>query len=183
MVDMMAEVVAGVRKALPKVPIGIEPNAIPRRDLERLKTSGADELKVNVQAASKRVFDIVCPRLEREDILRCLRDGVEVFGRGRVASNVIIGLGETDDEVLDCIKELAEMGVVANLRALRVNDANARNLEGALGSAVGVRDPTRIERLVRAQKTIFEKAGLSPRGFRTMCHRCACCDLTVGVDL
>lgn len=182
MVDLMIDVVAGVRYALPIIPIGIEPNAVSREALEMLKAAGADELKVNVQTATVKIFKKVCPRLDRADILRCLRDGVEVFGPGNVASNVIIGLGETDTQVLKCVKDLAAMGIVANIRALRVNDANIKKLEKALGKKVGVKDPERLIRLMNEQAKIFAKRGLDPRFFRTMCHRCACCDLTVGRD-
>ena len=182
MTALMIEVVSGVRDALPQIPIGVEPNAVSREALEMLKAAGADELKVNVQTAKARTFKKVCPRLVRAEILRCLRNGVEVFGAGNVASNVIIGLGETDKDVLRCVKDLAAMGVVANLRALRVNDANIKKLEKALGKKVGVKDPERLLRLMSAQAKILVKYALDPRAFRTMCHRCACCDLTVGTD-
>jgi hypothetical protein len=182
MADLMIDVVTGVRDALPKIPIGVEPNAVPREALEMLKAAGADELKVNVQTATARTFKKVCPRLDRADILRCLRDGVEVFGAGNVASNVIIGLGETDKEVIHCVKDLAKMGVVANIRAIRVNNTNIKKLEKALGKKVGVKDPERLIFLMKEQAKILDKYSLDPRIFRTMCHRCACCDLTLGQD-
>ena len=96
---------------------------------------------------------------------------------------MIIGFGETDEEVLDCVRELASMGVVANIRAIRVNEVNRAQLEKNLGSKIGIRDPKRVAQLVKAQKAIFKKYGLRPELFQTMCHRCACCDLTVGRDL
>jgi len=183
MVEMMVDVVAGVREAMPGIPIGVEPNAVSLEALEMLRAAGADELKVNVQTATAKAFTKVCPGLDRDEVFRCLRDSVEVFGPGNVCSNIIIGLGETDRQVLTCVERLAKMGVVANLRALRINVQNARRLEKVIGTKVGVKEPGRLERLVKAQKAIFKKHQLIPETFRTMCHRCACCDLTVGVDL
>jgi len=183
MVERMIAVVAGVREALPHIPIGIEPNAVPLEALEMLRAAGADELKVNVQTATPKAFAIMCPRLDRKDIFRCLRQGVDVFGPGNVCSNIIIGLGETDGQVLKLVERLAKMGVVANIRALRINDSNVRRLEKTLGKKVGIKDPSRIEKLVVSQQKIFKRHGLDPRAFRTMCHRCACCDLTIGADL
>jgi lipoate synthase len=182
MTDLMIDVVAGVRTALPQIPIGIEPNAVSREALEMLKAAGADELKINVQTATARTFKKVCPHLDRADIMRCLSDGVEVFGPGNVASNVILGLGETDKEILRCVKDLAKKGVVANLRALRVNDANIKKLEKALGKKVGVKDPQKLIFFMNELAKILAKYNLDPRSFKTMCHRCACCDLTVGTD-
>ena len=41
---------------------------------------------------------------------RVLKKSVELFGRGHVFSNVILGLGETDEEMEACILELTTLG-------------------------------------------------------------------------
>jgi biotin synthase-like enzyme len=179
MLERMVEVVEGVRKGLPEVPIGVEPNAVPREGLERLKAAGADELKVNVQAANPVIFRKVCPGLDWDDIIRCLKEGVEVFGRNKVSSNIIIGLGENEDDIVRTLLALARMGVAANIRVLRINHVNREALEKALGQDIGIKEPERILRLIEAQRIIFEDNGLDPGEFRTMCHRCGCCDLTL----
>ena len=43
---------------------------------------------------------------------------VELFGKNRVFSNVIIGLGETDAEMEACIRKLTSHGVIPVLRPL-----------------------------------------------------------------
>jgi biotin synthase-related radical SAM superfamily protein len=101
---------------------------------------------------------------------------VKVFGKGKVSSNIIIGMGESDRNVIEGVERLAEMGVLATLRPLRLNDLNRREMEAALGHL----EPVSEERLVRLaleQKRILEENGLSTLTFDTMCSACTCCDL------
>lgn len=183
MLDMMVEVVAGLRERLARIPIGVEPNAVDMEGLTRLKEAGADELKVNIQTATPDIFKKVCPGLDRDEIVRSLMAGVKVFGKGPVASNLIVGLGETDEDIIACMEGLVGMGIAVNLRVLRVNQINRGPLEEILGTKVGVQDPERVIGLARTQKDLFQKHGIDPSLFFTMCHRCGCCDVTVGLDI
>jgi hypothetical protein len=65
---------------------------------------------------------------------------------------------------------------VATLRAIRVNELNRADLERALGGAPPV-TADRMLNLAREQKRILRDYGLSPLGFRTMCHACLACDI------
>lgn len=180
-VDEMVAVVKKIRKAV-DAPIGVEPYVIARSDIVRLKDAGANEIKINVQSYDREIFKKVCPGLNYEKILERLSDAVKIFGRGKVASNIIIGLGETDDSILGGSECLAKEGVVATLRALRVTDCNRPSLVGALGEL----KPVTAERLIflaREHKKILKKCGLSTLTFDTMCHACGCCDIVPFVDL
>ena len=60
----------------------------------------------------------MCPGLDYDRLWRVLDRSVELFGRNRVFSNVIIGLGETDAEMEACINRLTSHGVIPVLRPL-----------------------------------------------------------------
>ena len=47
-----------------------------------------------------------------------LQEAVDIFGKNRVFSNVIVGLGESDKTLRQGIDELTEMGVLPVLRAV-----------------------------------------------------------------
>jgi len=176
-VQMMTEVVKDVRAELPDIPIGVEPYLESPDDVERLKRAGATEIKLNLETATPELFETVCPELDRDAIWRCLERSVEVFGRGRVSSNIIFGLGETDEDVLDMATRLARMGVAANLRALRVNAINRTALKSALGKDPYQPDAERMIRLAHVGSRILQVHNISRDGFYTMCHRCRGCDL------
>lgn len=181
-VSRMAGLVARVRKALPSVPIGVEPYATRPDEIETLKDAGADEIKLNIESFDRDIFERVCPDRDYDLILHGINHACEVFGKNRVCSNVIFGLGETDDNVLEGTKVLANMGAVATLRALRRSEHNIASLEEALGPLEPV-SPGRMLSLARRQKKILESYSLTPLKFRTMCNRCLGCDLVPFIDV
>ncbi len=180
--ERMLYVVRNVRNALPDVPIGVEPYVDDLDDIDRLKEAGADEIKLNVESWDREIFKKVCGELDTDWILRTLERAVKVFGRGKVCSNIIYGLGETDENVLDGVEALASMGVVATLRPLRVNELNEAALTDALGE-IPIIAPERMLGLAQEHKRILEKHGLDTRSFKTMCHACTCCDIVPFQDI
>ncbi len=179
----LARLVRSIRRDFPNVPIGVEPYTVGEKDLLLLKRAGATELKLNVQCATPELMERVCPGLDRDGIARNLSAGVRLFGKGRVCSNLLIGLGETDREALRITRELAQKGVAVNLRHLRLNALNRGPLKKALGKEPIPPGARRMLRLASAQKRIFSKNGLDPSSFKTMCHRCTACDIEPFSDI
>lgn len=175
-VRRMASIVKKVRDSLPEVPIGVEPYATRPDEVELLRDSGADEIKLNIESFDRDIFEKICPKRDYDTILHVINHSCEVFGKNRVCSNIIFGLGETDETVLEGTKVLANMGAVATLRALRRNEYNIRGLEECLGPLAPVK-AERMLMLAREQKKILRSYGLSPLRFKTMCHSCLSCDL------
>jgi len=179
----IARLTAAILADFPQAPIGVEPYTVNASDLTALRRAGADELKLNIQCASKGMFERVCPDLDWNGIWRNLGAGVRLFGRGKVCSNVMIGLGETDRDVISAVEKLAAMGVAANIRPLRTGPLNIEALERALGQRPVRHSAARLKMLAAAQKKSFERHGLHPSLFRTMCHRCTACDLEPFKDI
>lgn len=175
-VDRFVEVVSRVRAAYPDMPIGVEPYVSSREHIRMLKDAGADEIKLNLESPRRDVFARVCPDLDFDAVMGLLKDAVEIFGRGRVISNIIYGMGETDADLDVAMERLCSMGVLPGLRALRVNDMNrARLLEaGVRGEQVS---PDRAMRLAEMQKSSMRRHGLTTETSVTMCFACKCCDL------
>lgn len=175
-VDRFVEVVSRVRTAYPDMPIGVEPYVSSREHIRMLKDAGADEIKLNLETPRRDIFERVCPDLDFDSIMGLLRDAADIFGRGRVISNIIYGMGETDADLDVAMERLCSMGVLPGLRALRVNDMNrARLLEaGVRGEQVS---PDRAMRLSEMQKSSMRRHGLTTETSVTMCFACKCCDL------
>lgn len=175
-VERMVDIVKRVRELLPRVPIGVEPYAVHPGQVDALRTAGADEIKLNIESFNPEIFDRVCPDRDYGAILHVINHAGKVFGKNRVCSNIIYGLGETDESVIEGTKVLANMGCVTTLRALRKNEHNIGELERALGPLQPV-TADRMLALAREQKKVLKSYGLSPLKFRTMCHTCLACDI------
>ncbi len=115
----------------------------------------------------------MCPGLDYEQLWRVLDRSVELFGKNRVFSNVIIGIGETDGEMEACIKRLTSHGVIPVLRPLNpvaeLNDAVRPSAE-------------RLKKIFDIHERELARAGLDTREALTMCTNCTGCDLVPGRD-
>lgn len=175
-VERMAGLARRVRALLPDTPIGVEPYATRPDEVEMLLDAGADEIKLNIQTYDQDIFEKVCPDLQYQHIMHAINHACEVFPRNRVSSNIIFGLGETDESVLEGATVLANMGCVATLRALRRDEQNIAHLQDAIGPLPPV-TADRMTHLATEEKKILGKYGLTTLGFKTMCFACLSCDI------
>ena len=182
-IKKMCYITQNVKKKLPDISIGIESCIFSKKEILALKKAGADEIKINLQIPDKDLFKKICPDFDYNNVFNMLKEAVEIFGKGKVTSNIIYGLGESDRAVIKTIEKLAEIDIVPTLRKIRVNEFNRRKLEGALSYKIPETSTTRILKLAQEQKKILEKYGLTTKTFKTMCHKCGCCDIVPFWDL
>jgi len=182
-VEKMIHIVKRVRESLgTSIPIGVEPYVDELQQIDKLKAAGADEIKLNLETWDQDIFRKVCGELDQDWILEALEHSVEIFGRGKVSSNIIVGMGESDENVLDGVERLAKMGVVATLRPLRLNELNRKEMELALGKLEQVSEE-RLLHLAMEHKRILLENGLTTLTFDTMCNACTCCDIVPFKDI
>ena len=103
-------------------PVSLDTCPLTREQMRELKEAGLDRIGIPLDAATPGLFDKVKGSEVRgpfswDDHMEALRGAVEVFGRGRVMSNLIIGIGETEEEAANFIQDLMDMGVQTGLFA------------------------------------------------------------------
>ena len=154
------------------LPIGV--SIYPREKTpDRLKELGVCEVKFNLETATPALFEKMCPGLDYDLIWQVLDRSVELFGKNRVFSNVIVGLGETDAELEACIRKLTAHGVIPVLRPLNP-------VHGLLGTPRPTAE--RLNTVFAMHERALEEAGLKTREALTMCTCCTGCDLVPGKD-
>lgn len=173
----MCYIIKNVKEKLPDIPIGVEPCISNKKEILLLKKAGAEEIKINLQIPDKDLFGKICPDFDYGAIFNMLKESVELFGEGKVTSNIIYGLGESDKTIIESIKKLAEIGVVPTLRKIRTSELTKKKLEKATSYKLSNVPVDRILRIACEHKKILEKHGLTTKTFKTMCHKCGCCDI------
>jgi len=169
--NRVIEVIKRLKKF--ELPIGV--SIYPTEETpERLFDLGVSEVKFNLETATDALFKEICPGPKREEIWDALIRSVEIFGKNRVFSNVILGLGETDSEMEKCITELCENGIIPVIRPLTPS-----------GELENLKRPSakRILEIAEYHKEALKKAGLDTTEALSMCTRCTGCDLVPGRDL
>ncbi len=112
--DTLAREVSRAR-SLTRVPLCISGAVNSLRDAERLFQAGADRITIALDAASPQIYK----RVKGPDFtkrLRLLEECVAKFP-GRFGTHLIAGLGETEEEMLDTIQYMQDMGIAVGLFA------------------------------------------------------------------
>jgi radical SAM protein (TIGR04043 family) len=111
----LAACVRAVHRAVPGLPIQVQ--CEPPADLSviaDLKAAGATAIGIHVESMTDDVRARWMPgkaTVPLDDYRRSWTEAVRVFGRNRVSSYLLIGLGDTADEIATAARELIEMGV------------------------------------------------------------------------
>lgn len=91
-----------------------------KQDLQAVKAAGADRVGIAVDAATPELFEkhrgkgVGGPH-QWEHFWRMLEEAVDVFGPYQVGVHLIVGLGETEQEMIDVIARAHKMGVLTHL--------------------------------------------------------------------
>jgi biotin synthase len=93
----------------------ISPTILNKDDLVQFKNSGADKIGIAVDCATPELFDKIRgkgvngPHKWRR-YWECYREAIDVFGKGNVGVHLIVGLGETEKEMIEIIQYAFDLG-------------------------------------------------------------------------
>jgi biotin synthase len=105
-----------------KLPISIDIFPISESGLKKIRDLGVDYISIPLDGATKDIFNGVKGEgvngpYRWEVHFGALESAVKIFGKRNVGSNIIVGLGETEADVVSLIHRLDNMGVIPILFA------------------------------------------------------------------
>ncbi len=176
--ERIARVVKLIKQELGNrnIPIGVSIYATDDSS-ELLKEAGAVEVKYNIETVDREIFNKVCPGLSFDYIVQSLEHAVDIFGRNHVFSNILIGMGESDETILEGMDMLASKGVIPILRKTNPHPLRAGEI------TIEPITAARLLRLAREQRRILDQYGLDPVQALTGCVPCTGCDITPMIDI
>lgn len=98
----------------------VAPSILKRENLIEFKKAGADRIGVAIDCATPELFaryrgnGVKGPH-QWEKYLNIFQEAVEIFGRGKVGSHLIVGLGETEKEMASMFQKVKRMGGTTHL--------------------------------------------------------------------
>ena len=111
----LLEIIEDIKK-ITNLPVSVDTCPVSKDNMMKMKDAGVERVSIPMDAATEELFNDVKgvniggPYRWRRH-LEAIRLAVEVFGRGMVGSNLIIGLGETEEEAVSLIQTFHDMGV------------------------------------------------------------------------
>ncbi len=122
--NVFKEICAFVKELKTHVTLPISVSCQPHssEDMWLLAEAGIDRIGVALDAATESLFNKVKGNLvsgphKWQDVHKFLRVAIGVFGEGNVSTHLIVGLGETEKEIIYAIQESVDMGVLPALFA------------------------------------------------------------------
>jgi biotin synthase-related radical SAM superfamily protein len=139
----------------------------------RLHEAEATEVKFNLETATLELFTEMCPDMDRDTINVELDEAVKLFGRNHVFTNLIFGLGETNEEMMNAVDELCARGIIPTLRPFSPR-----------GELKGLPRPDfkRFIDLYKHHWSAIVANGLDTGEAKSMCIACTGCDMVPGRD-
>jgi len=104
------------------VPISISCQPLDHKNMEQLADAGVERIGIPLDAATEELFDHVkgCfvggPYVWKSQF-KLLSEAVKVFGKDKVSTHLIVGLGETEREMVETVQRCVDMGVLPALFA------------------------------------------------------------------
>jgi len=105
-----------------KVPLSVSCQPLEKEQMITLAEVGVDRVSIALDAATKELFDEVKGPLAEgpytwETQRKALEEAVQTFGKGRVTTHLIAGLGENEKEIISMIQWCVDLGVYPSLFA------------------------------------------------------------------
>ncbi len=93
----------------------VSPTVVLKGDFKAFRESGADKIGIAIDAATPELFDkfrgtgVNGPH-KWNRYVEMFKEAIRVFGRGNVGSHFIVGLGETEREMVNAIQFVRDIG-------------------------------------------------------------------------
>lgn len=105
-----------------KVPISISCQPLNRENMQRLAEAGTERIGIPLDAATNELFEKVKGRSAGGPYVwkkqfKLMSEATDIFGKGKVSTHLIVGLGETEREMAETIQRCVNMGILPALFA------------------------------------------------------------------
>jgi radical SAM protein (TIGR04043 family) len=134
---------------------------------------GVDDVGLHIESFDQDIRRRVTPgkaALGVETYFAAFEEAVKVFGRGRVSTYVILGLGESEQATLDGCRRAVAVGVYPFVVPLRP-------MLGTFLAKAAPPAPEYMSRMYAAVAAMLRAAGLSSRESSAGCVKCRACSL------
>ncbi|TFG05724.1 MAG: radical SAM protein [Promethearchaeota archaeon] len=117
----LREIIIDVKKVT-NTPISVAIPPMSKEKLKELKIVGVERLGIALDGATEEIFDKVKGKqvngpYKWEKHLKCLDDALDIFSRGFVSTHLIVGMGESQKEMIELIIKLNNKGILPALFA------------------------------------------------------------------
>jgi biotin synthase len=117
-----ASVIASAISSKTSVPISVSCPPMTKREMEQLRLAGVERIGLPLDGATPEVFSKIKGASVKgpyrwETHFKALNDALDIFGVNNVSTHIIVGLGETERDIVEITQKLHDIGVSPSLFA------------------------------------------------------------------
>lgn len=177
-VRYLAKCVKAIKAA---VDIPIQAQFEPPQDLDDmllLREAGVDTVGMHLESLDQTVRERISPgkaTISIERYYEAFERAVEIFGRNQVSSYVIVGLGDSEETIIEGARRMAEIGVYPFVVPLRpIMDTPFEDVVAP--------DPELMKRLYWHIAMNNRRYGINFRNSKAGCTRCGACSGVIAFE-
>jgi biotin synthase len=150
------------------VPISVSCQPLNKSQMRLLAEAGVNRVSVALDAATEELFNkvkgaLTCGPYDWEKQKKTLEEAVQVFGKGSVSTHLIVGLGETERQIIETIQWCVDSAVYPSLFAF--TPISGTTLEGLPQPSIASYRRIQLARhLIVSGKTRFENMNFDGDG-------------------
>lgn len=114
-------IITQIRKVI-SIPISVAIPPMSKEQLKELKSIGVQRVGIALDGSTPEIFDLIKGKgvngpYNWDIHFKSLRDAIEIFAKGFVSTHLIVGLGETQKDILKQIEEVHNLAILPSLFA------------------------------------------------------------------
>ena len=155
-------------KSISDIPVSLSSQPLPKEYMKKLLQAGLERIEVSLDAATEELFDKVKGSgvngpYRWGSQVKALLEAVEVFGRGKVTTHLIAGLGEKERDMAKTIQWCVDKGILPALFAFTpIPGTRLENLTPPMIESYRKIQVARyliVKRIIRYEDLMFNEAG------------------------
>jgi radical SAM protein (TIGR04043 family) len=169
-VNRYVEMLRGIKKENPNLPlhVQIEPVENPSY-IDELKKAGADTIGIHIEILDEEIRKEITPgksHLSRELFEKNWNHALDVFGKNQVETFVLIGFGESIEEIIEEIEKIVSIGVIPFITPVR-SVPGRKDLPKA--------NITDLKKIYMKAAEFMKSMGVNPLEYKAGCVKCGGC--------
>ena len=171
-VNYLTECARAIKAVVPKLAIQVQfepPENL--EDMKLLQEAGAESAGIHLESFNQETRERVTPgkaQISIEYYFETFKYAVDIWGANQVSTYIIVGLGDSEESIVEGCRQIAEIGVYPFVVPLRP-------IMGTPFDNVPAPDPQLMERIYRQVAKNNREYGLSFRNSKAGCARCGAC--------
>jgi len=118
--DDLLYIVSCIHKFAPQIPISVAIPPMSETFLRKLKDLKVDRVGISIDAVTPELFNTIKGTKVNgpftwKNHLHALESAITIFGSNQTTSHLMVGLGEKEYDVVNCIQELTDKGITIGL--------------------------------------------------------------------